>query len=73
MRERQAAAGGRLAFAPGELAATLERLEEAVVRPAAGVAYVPAPVVADVAEPLRLLQEHVRAAFDPNGILSGAA
>jgi glycolate oxidase FAD binding subunit len=73
VRERQAAAGGRLAFAPGELAATLERLEEAVVRPAVGVAYVPAPVAPEVTEPLRLLQEHVRAAFDPNGILSGAA
>jgi len=73
VRERQAAAGGRLAFAPGELAATLARLEEAVVRPAVGVAYVPAPVAPDVAEPLRLLRERVRVAFDPNGILSGAA
>ena len=42
-RQRQADAQGRLRFAPGELAATLEQLDEAIVRPASGVAYVPEP------------------------------
>jgi glycolate oxidase FAD binding subunit len=39
--ERQAAAQGRLSFAPGTLAEVLSAEDEAVVRVAAGVAYVP--------------------------------
>jgi glycolate oxidase FAD binding subunit len=70
VRARQGAARGRLAFAPGELVAVLARLPDGVVRPAAGVAYVPHEVVEDVPEPLRRLYERVRAAFDPNGTLS---
>ena len=38
-RSRQATAAGVLRFAPGELADALAGLDEAVVRPAAGVAY----------------------------------
>ena len=42
-RARQAGARGRVRFAPGELAAALADVAEAVVRPAAGVAYTRAP------------------------------
>src|SRR4029079_12803155 len=40
-RGRQSRALGRLAFAPGDLGNVLSPLTEAVVRPAAGIAYVP--------------------------------
>jgi glycolate oxidase FAD binding subunit len=67
---RQARSRGRLLFAPGELAATLGGLEEAVVRVAAGVAYVPSPV-ADPRDPAEMaLAERVRAQFDPQGVLA---
>jgi glycolate dehydrogenase FAD-binding subunit len=66
---RQARARGRLLFAPGELAATLAGLEEAVVRVAAGVAYVAAPVP-DARDPAEVaLAERVRAQFDPQAVL----
>ncbi len=66
---RQAASRGRLLFAPGQLAATLDGLDEAVVRVAAGVAYVAEPV-ADPRDPAEVaLAERVRAAFDPAGVL----
>jgi glycolate oxidase FAD binding subunit len=66
---RQARSRGRLLFAPGNLAATLGGLEEAVVRVAAGVAYVPEPV-ADPRDPAEVaLTERVRAEFDPQGVL----
>jgi glycolate oxidase FAD binding subunit len=67
--ERQAAARGRLLFAPGALAETLARLDEAVVRVSAGVAHVPAPVP-DPRHPAEVaLVERIRAAFDPQGVL----
>ena len=69
-RRRQAAARGRLRFAPGDLRQALEGLDEAVVRAAAGVAYVPDEVGDDTAEPVRALQERVRARFDPAGTLA---
>jgi glycolate oxidase FAD binding subunit len=63
-------AQGRLLFPPGELAATLAGLEEAVVRVSAGVAYVPRQV-ADLRDPAEVaLAERVRAAFDPLGVLA---
>ena len=66
---RQGWAQGRLLFAPGRLAETLGVLDEAVVRVAAGVAYVPEPV-ADPRDPAEVaLVERVRAAFDPEGVL----
>jgi glycolate oxidase FAD binding subunit len=68
-RERQAAAGGRLRFDPGRLAEALEPLDEAVVRAAAGVAYVPHEVPSDMPEPVRRLNAAVKREFDPNGIL----
>jgi glycolate oxidase FAD binding subunit len=69
-RSRQAAARGRPSFAPGSLRTFLEHVPEAIVRPAAGVAYVPHPVPDETPEPVRLLQERVRARFDPEGVLA---
>ena len=67
--ERQARARGRLLFPPGEIAATLSSLPEAVVRVSAGVAYVSAPV-ADQRDPAEVaLAERVRKRFDPAGTL----
>jgi glycolate oxidase FAD binding subunit len=67
---RQAGSQGRLLFAPGELAATLERLDEAVVRVSAGVAHVREPVsdLRDASEVA--LVERVRGQFDPQGVLA---
>ncbi|HET7744265.1 MAG TPA: FAD-binding oxidoreductase [Gaiellaceae bacterium] len=70
-RERQGAARGRIRFAPGALEKTLANLGTAVVRPAAGVAYVPAPVPDDTPEAVARLTESIRRAFDPRGVLSG--
>ncbi len=69
-RARQAAARGRVRFDPGQLRETLAELDEAVLRPAPGVAYVPHEAPADLPEAVRRLNERVRAAFDPNGTLS---
>jgi glycolate oxidase FAD binding subunit len=70
-RERQAQAGGRVRFDPGRLAETLAGLEEAVVRPTAGVAYVPGDDVSRGDDPALLpLLEQIRLAFDPNGVLA---
>jgi len=75
-RMRQGAAPGRVRFAPGDLADVLSGLSEAVVRPSAGVAYVrerepsgSEPQSPEAAGLLRL-QERVRLAFDPNGVLA---
>jgi glycolate oxidase FAD binding subunit len=70
-RARQAAARGRARFAPGDLGETLAGLSEAVVRPAAGVAYVPEPVEDVPGEGVLRLREAIRIAFDPTGVLSG--
>jgi glycolate oxidase FAD binding subunit len=69
-RSRQAAAGGRSSFAPGSLREFLDRVPEAVVRPSAGIAYLPDPVPDETPAPVRLLQESVRARFDPQGVLA---
>jgi glycolate oxidase FAD binding subunit len=63
--ERQSRMQGRLSFPPGELAETLEQLPEAVVRVAAGVAYVPNEVADPRDEAVLRLTEHVRGQFDP--------
>jgi glycolate oxidase FAD binding subunit len=61
--ERQGAARGRLSFAPGSLAEVLAAEDEAVVRVAAGVAYVPHEVP-DPRDPAELaLVERIVAAF----------
>ncbi len=68
-RERQGAAQGRVRFAPGELAEALVPLDEAVLRPAAGVAYVPEPTAGEGDAAVLALQERVRERFDPQGVL----
>lgn len=69
-RERQGRALGRLRFAPRDLAGVLSTLDEAVVRPAAGLAYVPHRVggVPDAAA--RALQRALKARLDPAGVLA---
>jgi glycolate oxidase FAD binding subunit len=69
-RRRQASALGRASFAPGALAASLTAHREAVVRPAAGIAYVPTPTDADTPEAVVRLQERVRERFDPKRVLA---
>ena len=63
--ERQAAARGRLWFDPGRLAEFLAETPEAVVRAAAGNAYVPN----SVEHTWPPLAERVMAEFDPDGVL----
>ena len=65
LAERQAAARGRVWFDPGRLAEFLAETPEAVVRVAAGNAYVP-NLVEHIWPPLA---ERVRAEFDPDGVL----
>jgi glycolate oxidase FAD binding subunit len=69
-RQRQGAALGRVRFPPGELRRVLSELAEAVVRPAAGIAYVPHAVPPDVTAAVLSLQERVRERFDPAGTLA---
>jgi glycolate oxidase FAD binding subunit len=69
-RERQGAALGRLGFVPRELANVLSTLDRAVVRPAAGIAYVPHRVggVPDAAA--RRIHRALRERLDPAGVLA---
>ncbi len=69
-RERQGRALGRHPFPPGDLANLLSTLDEAVVRPAAGIAYVPHRVggVPDAAA--RRLHRALKQRFDPAGVLT---
>jgi hypothetical protein len=69
-RERQGASLGRLRFSPGDLRNTLSTLREAVVRPAAGVAYVPHRVSDVLPGPVRRLESAVKRALDPAGTLA---
>ena len=64
-RTRQGTALGRARFEPRALRTFLAGVTEAVVRPATGVAYLPEPVLDETPGPVRLLQERVRAQFDP--------
>ena len=67
---RQLAARGRVSFAPGELAALLEAWPRAVVRAAAGAAWVPDPV-ADARPPgVLALETRIRSQLDPQGVLA---
>jgi glycolate oxidase FAD binding subunit len=72
VRGRQGAARGRVRFDPGDLDETLAPLEEAIVRPFAGVAYVPEEAESDLPAAVRALNERVRAQFDPHSILVAA-
>jgi len=70
-RARQAAALGRMRFAPGGLADALTGLGEAVVRPAAGLGYTAER--ADDAGPdaaLQLLVDRIADQLDPRGVLA---
>ena len=69
-RQRQDAAQGRLRFAPGELAATLEQLDDAIVRPASGVAYVSEQVTQELDTPAARLVDAIREQLDPQGVLA---
>jgi glycolate oxidase FAD binding subunit len=74
-RGRQGSATARVRFAPGELAEVLAALDEAVVRPASGVAY----TVSDIAS-YKLLQgsedgagrltDCIKRELDPRGVLA---
>ncbi len=76
-RRRQGDARGRVRFTPGDLASHLADLQEAVVRPAAGIAYVSENVPSvnltqgQSPDPLAALRERILRAFDPNGTLAG--
>jgi glycolate oxidase FAD binding subunit len=69
-RQRQAAAQGRLRFAPGVLAATLEQLDDAIVRPASGVAYVSEQVTQELDTAAARLVDAIRRQLDPQGVLA---
>lgn len=75
-RDRQGAARGRVRFAPGELATALAALDEAVIRPAAGVAYTAAESPGDTvsqddpADARRRLVERIARELDPHGVLA---
>jgi glycolate oxidase FAD binding subunit len=66
---RQSSSRGRLLFAPGALGHAVSGLDEAVVRVAAGVAYVPVPVTDPRNRAEIDLAERVRAEFDPAKVL----
>jgi glycolate oxidase FAD binding subunit len=70
-RSRQAAASGRVRFAPGRLADMLAELDEAVLRPAAGVAYTTNNVSHGDDPAVAALVERIRHELDPNGVLGG--
>ena len=75
-RKRQAAAGGREYFAPGDLQRFLADVPEAVVRAAAGVAYTrdPLPSVkpskGDSPDTRQLLLERIQQELDPRGVFA---
>jgi FAD/FMN-containing dehydrogenase len=69
-RRRQQEAPGRVRFEPGRLEETLAGLDRALVRPSAGVAFVPFEASEELPESVRRLHESIRAVFDPNGVLS---
>lgn len=72
-RARQAAARGPVRFDPGRLAKTLADVPEAVVRPAAGVAYpahVPSYKLSQGEGAAARLVERIERALDPGGVLS---
>ena len=69
-RTRQAAALGRLRFVPGDLRNVLSTLDEAVVRPSAGIAFVPQRVGGVPSAAARRVQRALRERFDPAGVLA---
>ena len=69
VRERQGRALGRVRFAPGDLANALSTLEEAVVRPSAGIAYVPGRVGGVPGAAARRIHRALEEQLDPAGVL----
>jgi glycolate oxidase FAD binding subunit len=69
-RARQSEARGRVLFAPGELAETLDRLPEAVVRPSSGIAYIPDETVEELPGDVAGLVAAIRSQLDPRGVFT---
>lgn len=69
-RERQGRARGRVVFAPGDLRRVLSSLDDAVVRPAAGIAYVPHAVERPPSPTVDRLRAAIVAQLDPAGVLA---
>ena len=74
-RSRQGAASGRIRFDPGELGRMLVALDDAVIRPAAGVAYTAEDARYDVVQgtsdaAAEKLVEGIARELDPRGVLS---
>jgi glycolate oxidase FAD binding subunit len=68
-RRRQASAAGLVRFAPRDLAAVLAAEQEAVVRPAVGVAHVARPVQQPVDPTVERLRRALKERLDPAGVL----
>jgi len=69
-RGRQAAAPARMRFDPGKLESVLEDLDEAVVRPTAGVAYTTTPRDHVSQAGSDALVARIAAELDPRGVLA---
>ena len=69
-RARQAGATSRIRFPPGDLVEALISLDEAVIRPAAGVAYGLARIQDDTPPDVRRLFDAIRGQLDPAGVLT---
>jgi glycolate oxidase FAD binding subunit len=69
-RERQGRSLGRVRFASADLANVLSTLDEAVVRPSAGIAYVPHRVGGVPGGTARRLHRALKERLDPGGVLA---
>ncbi|HET6683336.1 MAG TPA: FAD-binding protein [Gaiella sp.] len=69
-RARQAASLGCIRFTPRDLRNVLSTLDEAVIRPAVGIAYVPHRVGGVPSATARRVQRALRQQFDPAGVLA---
>ncbi len=74
-RRRQGASRGHVRFVPGELGAVLEALNDAVLRPAAGVGYTTDEARHNLSQgaphaAVEQLVEAIRAQLDPNRVLA---
>jgi glycolate oxidase FAD binding subunit len=69
-RERQGGSLGRVRFSPADLANALSTLDEAVVRPAAGIAYVPHRVGGVPSAAARRVHSALKERLDPAGVLA---
>ncbi len=69
-RARQASAAGLVRFAPRDLASVLAAEQEAVVRPAVGVAYVARQVHERVDPTVERLRRALKERLDPAGVLA---